>query len=602
MTPFLYLLALGLALGGVAVRLYLWSGSPRTSGEAPGPAFEGRFSSGFRALAAALFNARLLARGRGRWAAHSLIFLGALHPVGAIIHRLGLTPWLDLKAPPVYWTFTALRLLLLVGIALVIYRRAVQRPPQLRTSRGQWAVLGFLGALALTGILLGALDLAGVDTQTSLVRYFHRALALGLIVYLPWSPLLHMVASPLAQVMARAGGNSRAFLQAVELDSCTRCGECQRVCDTYTGPALTSPYIRLKTFGCYRAAERLPHSLARLLGGRKPGNAELKDFSLDLYRCTLCGRCQAVCPVRIGLRDLWLSLRQEMVGRGVHPAGLDKAREAIATTRNVVAYPNEERATWVDFAAEPPADGYRREKAEWVYFVGCMASFSPAVQGIPEAFTRLLTRAGVDFTLLGEEEWCCGFPLIVAGMPEAARELMEHNLQRVKATGARGVLFSCPSCYRTWNNEYRPHLDGLELLHSTQLLERLVSQGEIAFQPLGKKVTYHDPCDLGRNGGVFDAPRQVLYSVPELTLVEIGQNREMGLCCGGGGDHEIVDPDLCYSVADRTWKAIQATGADIVITACQQCQRTLLQAREKAGDQRELLDITQLAARLVREP
>src|SRR3972149_6489349 len=142
--------------------------------------------------------------------------------------------------------------------------------------------MAFLGGLALTGPLLGDLDLAGVETQAgpgALVRYFHRALALGLIVYLPWSPLLHMVASPLAQVAARAGVNGRAFLQAVELDSCTRCGECQRGCDTYTGPALTSPYIRLKTFGCYRAAERLPHSPARLPGGEKPPLQGLEDVS-----------------------------------------------------------------------------------------------------------------------------------------------------------------------------------------------------------------------------------------------------------------------------------------------------------------------------------
>jgi len=390
--------------------------------------------------------------------------------------------------------------------------------------------------------------------------------------------------------------------QRLELDACTRCGECLKICETYTGEELTAPYLKLKAYNSYAKGEGMHPLLARLFGARKPSPQEIQALSQGIYQCTVCARCAAVCPAKINLLDLWISLREDMVGRGHYPANLNMARDAVVNEHNVVAYPNDERATWVDFMAEAPDDLYQREKAEWVYFVGCIASFSPAVQSIPEAFVQLLTKAGVDFTLLGNDEWCCSFPLIVAGMRDAAADVQKHNIEMIKQKGAKGVVFTCPSCYKTWNAEYRSRLPGVELLHSTQFIERLLKQGIIKFNGLGKTVTYHDPCDLGRNSGVFETPRRVIRSVPGLTLVESAQHGERSHCCGGGGDLEIYMPELAGSIAARTLGAFKETGAEVLITACQQCKRSFLSAEAKSGTGLEILDISELALRLMAEP
>jgi heterodisulfide reductase subunit D len=182
-------------------------------------------------------------------------------------------------------------------------------------------------------------------------------------------------------------------------------------------------------------------------------------------------------------------------------------------------------------------------------------------------------------------------------MGEAAEELKRHNVQQIEAKGARGIVFTCPSCYRMWWREYRSLAPHLELLHSTQFLKRLVEEGKIKLGEIKGKVTYHDPCDLGRNSRVFEAPRQVIQAVPGLTLVEVEQNREKAYCCGGGGDLEISDPQLAAAMAGRTLEALLRTGADIVVTACQQCKRTLLKVAEEHRAGVEILDVAELVLR-----
>lgn len=385
------------------------------------------------------------------------------------------------------------------------------------------------------------------------------------------------------------------FRQLVGLDACTRCGECQKWCETYTGERLTAPQQKLKTFRSWLKGERLPPFLSRLLGGVKPEEPECREFSTALFSCTLCSRCAAVCPVKIDLPGIWLQLREQMVRGGIYPKGLDQAKAAIATEHNVLAYPNEERATWVEFMTQAPGDCFQRTKAEVVYFVGCMSSFSPAVQSIPEAFVQLLTRTGVEFTILGEQEWCCGFPLIAAGMREAAEELKRHNIEKMREKGAKKVVFTCPSCYKTWKQEYHSSLAGIELFHSTQFIDLLIREGKIRFHQMENKATYHDPCDLGRNSGVYLSPRRVITAIPGLSFVEIAQNKDRGYCCGGGGDLEISNPQLTSAVAGRTLAVIRDTRADLLVTACQQCKRVLVKAVEEHQARIEVLDIAELA-------
>jgi heterodisulfide reductase subunit D len=246
----------------------------------------------------------------------------------------------------------------------------------------------------------------------------------------------------------------------------------------------------------------------------------------------------------------------------------------------------------MDFLKNVPENRYQKEKAEVIYFVGCVAAFFPLVQKIPLAFVQILDKSGVDFTLLGGEEWCCGFPLIQMGMVDKMDRLMEHNQEKVHEIGAKQVVFACPSCYHTWKEKYKVNA---ELLHATQFMERLINEKKIVFKNgFHKTVTYHDPCDLGRNSKVFDPPRNILKAIPGLNLVEMANNRQLCNCCGGGGDLEMIDPELSAAIAERKIQEIQDTGAEVVVTSCQQCIRTISgYARKKEIDLR-VMDITEV--------
>src|SRR5512135_634386 len=150
----------------------------------------------------------------------------------------------------------------------------------------------------------------------------------------------------------------------------------------------------------------------------------------------------------------------------------------------------------------------------------------------------IMERAGLSFTTLGGDEWCCGFPLQIAGMGQHAQAVARHNVEAVRALGARRLVATCPSCYHTWAHEYSRMLDeplGFEVLHATELLAELVEAGKIELHSLEQVATYHDPCDLGRTSGIYDAPRRIIQAIPGIKFVEMADNREMSLCCGGGG-------------------------------------------------------------------
>lgn len=381
----------------------------------------------------------------------------------------------------------------------------------------------------------------------------------------------------------------------MELDACTRCGECLKACETYGRVSAdnVAPAQKLKRFRAILMGEGRGIFFSRLFK-KTPSAAEMREFGKGVYSCTLCSRCVEVCPSKIDLLGLWFSMRQELADRDAHPDNLNTARDAIAATHNVVNYPNEERASWADYMLEAPEDLYQREKAEVLYYVGCMSSFSPAIQGIPQAYAQVLAKAGVDFTILGEKEWCCGFPLKAAGMRDEAEELIAHNIEQVRRVGTKTVTFNCPSCYNTWLKEYGPRLPDVELLHSSQLLGRLIKEGRLQPKALDMTVTYHDPCDLGRNSGVYKAPRDVIASVPGLTLAETPSVQERAHCCGGGGDLEIVNADLAHDVCLSSYHALLESGADAIVTACPQCTRMFRASAQRSPKKAEVMDLTEM--------
>ncbi len=236
-----------------------------------------------------------------------------------------------------------------------------------------------------------------------------------------------------------------------------------------------------------------------------------------------------------------------------------------------------------------------------VYFTGCTAAYFPVAQKIPLALAEILNSAGVDYCLMGADEWCCGFPLLGAGLGDLAEEFITHNLDAVAARGATTVVFACPSCYAMWLEHYPYKERGLRILHATQYLRELVEQGAVRLKALDMVVTYHDPCDLGRTAREFEAPRDILRAIPGLRFTELPNSREACNCCGGGGNLEMVDAGLSAGIAKAKVEEVLSTGAQAVITSCQQCVRTMLTYAKRNKVPLEVLDITQLVRRALEE-
>ncbi len=392
------------------------------------------------------------------------------------------------------------------------------------------------------------------------------------------------------------------FRQLLELDACTRCGECVTWCPTFTEKQELddiTPLRKIERLRSFLRAQALG-PLGRLFGFRRATEETLHMFSTGTYGCTLCGRCAVVCPVNIQTRSLWIAMRETLVDQGVYPAMLDDLSETLTTHYNISGDANEDRLIWSQNLPQVPEGVGGKEQAEVVYFVGCVSSFYPQSYSIPQSVVQILERAGVDYMTLGGEEWCCGFPLIIAGMGEAAVESVRHNVEAVRKTGAKRLVAACPSCYHTWKDEY-PHILeeplGFEVLHTTQLLEDIIGGRKLQFRPLEEKVTYHDPCDLGRTSGIYDAPRNVIGAIPGVTFVEMKDNREYSLCCGGGGDVEMADADLTAAVARRRIEQAKATEAKVLLSACQQCKRTLAIAARREKVRVRVMDVAELVAR-----
>jgi heterodisulfide reductase subunit D len=385
--------------------------------------------------------------------------------------------------------------------------------------------------------------------------------------------------------------------QLFEMQACTNCQACADICPAVTASheGKLSAVFRIK--GLRHILKTRTGLLHRLFQKTKPSEEELKEFSDTVFRCTLCGNCQEICPVGIQLKDLWISLRQDMVHSNFYPKKIDMIRDNLAESHNVFAEDNEERAEWVEDMDDAPDDGYIKDKADVIYFTGCVASYFPLAQNIPVALAEILQVSDVNFTLLGKDEWCCGFPLLGAGLKELHQEFVDHNLSVVRDKEAKTVIFACPSCYQMWR-EFYPY--EVEIAHASQFLIKLIRAGSIPLKELPLTVTYHDPCDLGRGARIFDEPRDVIRSIPGLKFVELPRNRENCQCCGGGGNLEMMDATLSGDIAKSKVEEALSTGAQAIVTSCQQCVRTMTTYVRRNKIPLKVMDITQLIHRALK--
>ncbi len=381
---------------------------------------------------------------------------------------------------------------------------------------------------------------------------------------------------------SRMGGAEKEGLLK-EISACVQCGYCMNSCPTKQVWLSSTPRGRIL--------------MTKELSLDRPSQQRVTEEYLGrIFQCTLCGRCRVDCSVDIRSPKMWIELRSRLAETGFRIEGLEGLTKAVEETQNIAARPNDRRADWANRLKLPQMPEAKR-RADVVYFVGCLSSFFPMSQPAARAFAQILDRAEIDFAIVGGDEWCCGFPLLAAGLRDASAKFIKHNIERIKETGAKSVVMTCPGCYRVWRDEYYDVIGQrhpFDVFHSTEFIARLIEQRKIDVKGLEGSVTYHDPCDLGRNSGIFDEPRYIMGKIPGLSLVELEDNREYCTCCGSGGDLLASYQDLSLDIAKRKVEEVLSTGVETAVTACPACIRAMHMAKTAAKARLDVLDITQL--------
>lgn len=322
----------------------------------------------------------------------------------------------------------------------------------------------------------------------------------------------------------------------------------------------------------------------------------LVDFeSEDVWLCATCGMCVQACPRGVEIIDVMRALRRTVVGLGVGavPDSLRLATNSMASAGNPWGEPREQRGDWAGaLNVKPFAEG-----TEVLYFPCCLVEYDTSIRPIGQAMARVFQGLGVDFGVLGaEEENCCGESARKVGNEELFQELVSRNTKSFAEKGVRKIVVSSPHCYYTFKNEYPQN--GIEVVHSTQFLAEQLREGKLKFsKEVNRKVAYHDPCYLGRHSGVYDEPREVLSSIPGLELVEMADNRENSLCCGGGGGRVWMETPAEERFGDIRIEQAREVGANVLAAACPYCRLMFeTSAATPAGEPVEFKDVSELVA------
>jgi len=359
---------------------------------------------------------------------------------------------------------------------------------------------------------------------------------------------------------------------------CFQCGLCDVVC----------PWNKVTKF-----------SMRKIVREATFGLTEIE--SEDIWRCTTCGRCPQQCPRDVKQIDSGIALRRVATEYGVFPKPVKPVRTVnagLVAQGNPFGEEREKRAAWAEGLSVNPFT----EGMELLYFPGCYLSYDPRSKKVAKATAAILNKAGVDYGILGSMENCCGESIRKTGDEALFKRLARENIKAFVDHGVKKILVSSPHCYHTFKNEYPDFKVNFEVIHISQYLFQLVQEGKLEFtKEYGKKVTYHDPCYLGRHNGIFEEPRGILKKVPGLELNEMPEARIDSLCCGGGGGRVWMETVKGERFSDLRIEQAMGVGAEVLVTSCPYCitmfedSRLTLNVTEKI----EVKDITEIVAEVI---
>ncbi|HUP99808.1 MAG TPA: (Fe-S)-binding protein, partial [Aeromicrobium sp.] len=437
----------------------------------------------------------------------------------------------------------------------------------------------------------------------------------------------------------------------LDMATCTECGRCQSQCPAWNTGKPLSPKILIMDLRDHLFA-KAPYLLAsdqqhfidsapdggskghevpesgygRIVGSNKEqyerplvGTAE-QGGVIDpdvLWSCTTCGACVEQCPVDIEHVDHILDMRRyQVLIESAFPSEAGVMLRNLENKGNPWGMNNSSRTEWMEglpFEVRVVQDKIP-DDVEYLFWVGCAGGLEDRSKKVTRAFAELLDTAGVRFAVLGALETCTGDPARRLGNEFVFQMLAQQNVEVLNGVGASRsegvkIVATCPHCFNTISNEY-PQLGGdYEVVHHTQLLGKLVSEGHLTpVVPVDSSVTYHDPCYLGRHNKVYTPPREILAAITGLTTTEMPRCKERGFCCGAGGARMWMEEKIGKRInVERTEEALD-TDADIISTACPYCITMLsdaVTAKIQSGDAREgiqVLDVSQILARSLKAP
>ena len=314
----------------------------------------------------------------------------------------------------------------------------------------------------------------------------------------------------------------------------------------------------------------------------------------ELWHCSTCWTCVLRCPKEVKPAELIIGMRSALVENGRIPQTVSSALRSVYVRGNPLTFPRENRTAWLgDLSVKDVAEG-----AEVLYHVGCVPSYDARVQKVARAMVRTFDRADVDFGILGTREICCGSDVRRLGEAGLFEMVQEDNQALWADLSVKRMVTTSPHCFHTFRNEYPPQ--AFEVQHYTQFIAGLTEAGKLSFSGrLEQTVTYHDPCYLGKQNGIYDEPREILKSIPGLKLVEMDRSRENSLCCeGGGGRMFVEDPNPGKKLAHMRIEQALSVGAQIIAVACPFCMSVLEDAVRTGGHEEEIrvMDIMELVA------
>jgi Fe-S oxidoreductase len=595
------------------------------------------------------------------WIGHSPVlgFIEDLFAVGVLagiitfaVIRLRHDPKREGRASRFSGSHASAAWFVLLGIFLVISTLLLARGAQINTGHFPYAHGAFASQIVANWLApLGT----GVNSVLETVFVLAQlAVVLAFLVFVTYSKHLHIILAPVNVLFSRrpnglgalqpmrSGGKVLDFEEAdpdadifgrgkiedftwkgfLDMGTCTECGRCQSQCPAWVTGKPLSPKMLILDLRDHALA-KAPYLLAStdeergalpgqvkqeaerpLVGDPAAGGVIDPDV---IWSCTNCGACVHECPVDIEHIDHISDLRRhQMLIESAFPieaAGMLKNLESKGDPWGMGA---QRRAEWIselDFEVTV-ADGKIPDDVEYLFWVGCAGALEDRARKTTKAIATLLHTAGVKFAVLGPAETCTGDPARRIGNEFVFSMLAQQNVETLNEAAPRTVVASCPHCFNTLANEY-PQLGGnYQVIHHTQLLAQLVEQGKLTpVTPIDEKITYHDPCFLGRHNKVFSPPREIMEKVPGVQAQEMHRCRERGFCCGAGGARMWMEERIGKRINIERIDEALGTGPDTISTACPYCLVMLgdaISAKKSSGEASESLEIVDVATLLAR--